>query len=234
MEFAEFQERDFRSANAFDLVAANLKPGTVIDVGCGGGGLVCHLLDRGIEARGIDIDSEIVSAAKRHLRFRHHDDSRVDHTSIESLLAENQRFDNVVSMDCIEHVADDEQLVRNMTEILKPGGRLVLTVPAHSWLYGPRDEAVGHYRRYDRKQLVALVQRIPLRILELRHWNLLGVAPTFVNHRILRRQLNESFRFSNKARHRVINRGLDVWFKLVERRISAPFGLTLLLVATRS
>lgn len=57
-------------------------------------------------------------------------------------------FDTAISLDVLEHIEDDEKFLKEIFRILKPGGKLVLTVPAYQFLFSSFDEEVGHYRRY--------------------------------------------------------------------------------------
>jgi 2-polyprenyl-3-methyl-5-hydroxy-6-metoxy-1,4-benzoquinol methylase len=66
-------------------------------------------------------------------------------------------FDVVGLFDVLEHIADDELVIRKLYEMLRPGGRLILTVPAHRWLWSRIDELSSHHRRYDRKSLASLL-----------------------------------------------------------------------------
>ena len=131
-------------------------------------------------------------------------------------------------------IEDDRTAFAQLVGLTRPGGRIVITVPALMALYGARDEAQGHYRRYEKESLRALTEGHPVRVDELRYWNALGVGPTFVNQRLLGRAIDESFRYGKPGLvPRMLRRGLSLWFSQVENRISPPLGLTLLMVATR-
>ncbi|MCH9683700.1 MAG: class I SAM-dependent methyltransferase [Deltaproteobacteria bacterium] len=228
------QLTDFRSVNLFRMVADNVVPGTVMDVGAGGGGMVSWLLERGHDARGIDLSPTTAAAAGEFLSAQGHDPSRVRNIGLAELIEQGESHDNVLSMDCIEHIEDDRTAFSQLVSLCRPGGRIIVTVPALMAVYGARDEAQGHYRRYERETLRALTQGLPIRIDTLRFWNLLGVAPTFINQRILGRAIDESFRYGKPGLvPRLLRRGLSGWFRHVENRITPPLGLTLLMVGTR-
>ncbi|MFN3197539.1 MAG: methyltransferase domain-containing protein [Bradymonadia bacterium] len=225
---------DFRSANLYRMVNDRLLEGSVLDVGCGSGGLVSWLLDQGRDARGIDHSDATIDTARAHLSLCGHDPARVSTEDLAALVAQGHQVDNVVSMDCLEHVADDRGFLSHMVRLVRPGGRLVITVPALMAVFGPRDEAVGHHRRYHRGDLLDLVADEPLDLMEMRYWNLLGVPPAFLYAKVLKSQMNESFRWGKpNLRKRLLRKGLHTWFAQVERRIVPPLGLTLLMVCTR-
>jgi SAM-dependent methyltransferase len=231
---AEVQLDDFRAANLFQLVGQRLIPGSVLDVGCGAGGMVAWLLEHGCAARGIDSSPATIRVAREFLRGRGLNPNAVSNMPIEALIANKERADNVVSMDCLEHIEHDEDAFAQLIELAPRGGRLIVTVPALMALYGERDRKIGHFRRYSVGRLRELAGRHPVRIDELRFWNLLGVGPTFVSQRILKRAVNESFRYGEpSAAKRAVRAGLSFWFRNVENRIRPPLGLTLLMTATR-
>lgn len=63
------------------------------------------------------------------------------------------RFDTVLYIDVLEHIADDRAELARAAQLLRPGGHLVVLAPAHPGLFSSFDEAVGHYRRYTRRSL---------------------------------------------------------------------------------
>lgn len=69
---------------------------------------------------------------------------------------EHERFDTILYMDVLEHIADDRAELERATGHLQPGGHLIVLSPAHQWLFTPFDEAIGHYRRYTRQSLRAV------------------------------------------------------------------------------
>ena len=230
---AQTRGSDFRADALGHLVAARVQEGTVVDVGCGAGDLVAWLGERGYDVRGIDLSEPIVRAAREHLRERGLNPDWIEQCSIESFIERGELADNIVSTDCLEHIEDDAAAFDSLVTSLRPGGRLIVSVPAMPSLFGPKDVAVGHYRRYTAERLRGFADRPDVRIEELRYWNLLGVAPTFVAVRVLKRAVNDSFRFGAPGLgNRMLRRGLSPWFRHVENRIAPPLGLTLIMVAT--
>lgn len=224
---------DFRAEALASLVAARLQPGNVVDVGCGAGDIVAWLGERGYDVLGIDVSERIVEAAREHLRDRKLDPSWIQCSSVESFVARGELADNVVSLECLEHIEDDASAFDGLVSAVRPGGRLILSVPAMPSLFGPKDVAVGHYRRYTASRLRRLATRPDLRVDELRYWNFLGVAPTFVAVKLLKRAIDDSFRFGAPGfGNRALRKGLAPWFRYVENRVAPPVGLTLILVAT--
>jgi SAM-dependent methyltransferase len=64
-------------------------------------------------------------------------------------------FDTILYIDVLEHVEDDKLELARAVRLLTPDGRLIVLAPAYQALYSPFDEAIGHFRRYDRRSLIA-------------------------------------------------------------------------------
>jgi len=79
-----------------------------------------------------------------------------------------EHFDVVGLFDVLEHLTDDHQALAMVRRMLKPGGRVVITVPAHQWLWGQSDVVAGHKRRYGSRQLEDVVESVGLEVVELR------------------------------------------------------------------
>jgi SAM-dependent methyltransferase len=71
-------------------------------------------------------------------------------------IADGERFDTILYVDVLEHIADDRQELQEAAKRLDVGGHLIVVSPAHQWLYSPFDRAIGHHRRYSRRSLLAL------------------------------------------------------------------------------
>jgi hypothetical protein len=72
-------------------------------------------------------------------------------------LPARQRFNAILYIDVLEHIANDRAEALRAAERLEPGGVLIVLSPAHSFLYTPFDAAIGHFRRYSRSELRAVV-----------------------------------------------------------------------------
>jgi SAM-dependent methyltransferase len=88
-----------------------------------------------------------------------------------------ESFDLVCAIDVIEHIEDDARAVRELLRICRPGGVLLVTVPAYQWLWSDHDDANQHKRRYTRAQLRRLFSSLPVDILKLTHFNLFLSGP---------------------------------------------------------
>jgi SAM-dependent methyltransferase len=97
-------------------------------------------------------------------------------------------FDAVVLINVLEHIEDDAEMLRMLHMLLRPGGTLVLFVPALAWLYGSLDRLVDHKRRYSSGGLRSVVRGAGFEIETHKYFDVLGIAPWFVAGRVVRQQ----------------------------------------------
>jgi len=98
-----------------------------------------------------------------------------------------ERIDTIVCLNVLEHIEDDGGTLRDFAQILPPGGRLALLVPAMPALYGSLDVNLRHFRRYDKEPLRRLVTDAGFSVDEIRYLNRPGVAGWWLNSRLLKR-----------------------------------------------
>ncbi|MBM4359823.1 MAG: class I SAM-dependent methyltransferase [Deltaproteobacteria bacterium] len=220
---------DFRATNLNRLVLELIPPGRVLDLGCGNGALSADLHRAGREVTSQDVSERMVAMTRRHLEHQGLAASRVRLGTVEEI-PERAGFDAVVALDVIEHIEDDRRAVECLRDALKPGGTLVLSVPALQWLYGPKDVEVGHFRRYDREGLLALLDRAGFAVDGCRYWNTLGILPVWLSN-LRGKRLDESVRYSSSPGKRALNTALGAWFRHVENSLRPPLGMTLLVHA---
>jgi ubiquinone/menaquinone biosynthesis C-methylase UbiE len=118
----------------------------VLDAGCGSGRTMDDLAAYG-EVHGFDLNP----LGAEHARGRGHADVRV--ARVEEMPWDDASFDLVTCLDVIEHTPDDVASLRELRRVTRPGGWLVVTVPAYQFLWSSHDVANEHYRRYRRRQL---------------------------------------------------------------------------------
>jgi SAM-dependent methyltransferase len=135
----------------------------ILEIGCGTGHNLMMLKGFG-SVDGVEIDP----AARRIAS------SRLGHAVKDAPLptltgVERRAYDLVAILDVLEHVEEDEAALVSIAERLKPGGRILITVPAHPWMWSAHDEVNHHKRRYTRKTLTKVIEAAGLKI-EMMSW----------------------------------------------------------------
>lgn len=129
----------------------------ILDVGCGTGATLSVLEELG-EAIGIDSSEEALGFCKN----RGH--RRLILARAEDLPTAAASVDVITALDLLEHIEDDAKAVRQLAEALRPGGLLLVTVPAYRSLWSEHDEALDHVRRYEAARLRELLLEAGLQI----------------------------------------------------------------------
>jgi len=194
----------------------------VLDVGAGIGTFTDLAAADGREVVAAEPDAPF--AARLRERFANRPNVEVREAEAATLDVE-QAFDSVICFNVLEHIADDEGALRSFREVLVPGGKLLLLVPAHPSLFGAVDEVVEHQRRYRRQELSALLVSCGFAIDDARYVNPVAALGWFVSSRILRRRLLPERSLLLYDRLVPLLRSLD--------RIPLPFGLSVWVVARR-
>jgi SAM-dependent methyltransferase len=137
--------------------------GAVLEVGAGNG-VNTGFLKTEDSSRWVCLEPDAVLAGQLETRCRTLGCEVVVGTLED--VPEPLRFDTILYIDVLEHIADDRAELRRATAYLRGGGHLVVLAPAHQWLFTPFDAAIGHHRRYTRRTLahVAPPELEPVRI----------------------------------------------------------------------
>ncbi len=100
-------------------------------------------------------------------------------------LPAGELFDSILYVDVVEHIHDDAAELEHASAHLLPGGRLIVLVPAHNFLFTPFDAAIGHFRRYNKRMLLRAVPR-DLHLRRLRYLDSVGMLASLANKLVLR------------------------------------------------
>jgi SAM-dependent methyltransferase len=170
----------------YDVIAPHLGR-RVLEVGSGIGNMSAHLLE-GEPERLVLTDMDPWYREQLADRFAGRDEVRVDELLLPDPMAADRfagdRIDTIVALNVVEHIADDTGSLRTMRDILAPGGRIVILVPAMEALYGELDRELGHHRRYTRRSLAAAFETAGFEIEDLFWFNRAGVPGWWFNGRV--------------------------------------------------
>jgi SAM-dependent methyltransferase len=149
-------------------------------------------------------------------------------------------YDAVCVFDVLEHLQDDKTVVRKIIRSLKPGGRFIFTAPAFKAIFSQHDSAMGHFRRYERRELSALLSEAGFRDVSLGYWNVL-LFPSVAMMRLVKKLFNrgkdgDSLKTEAINLPKPLNR-LLLFILDSEKRLFGlkrlPFGLTIYGIAKK-
>lgn len=158
----------------------------LLEVGCGVGNFTAELLDLD---RVVALDLEAAYVAELERRLGPHPALRTVVSSatrpeLPARLA-GEQLDCALALNVLEHVEDDVGALRTVARCLRPGSAVVVQVPAHPWLSGTMDRALGHLRRYGPGRLGRTLLAAGLSPERVWQWNLCGVPGWLLNGRLL-------------------------------------------------
>ena len=199
--------------------------GKILEIGCGIGNFTKTLLEFG-QVYGIDIREDYVNETKKILKTN---GAKIGLGDIEKggYFFRGEKFDSIVCINVLEHIRDDVRALRNMYNLLKKGGVLILIIPAHPFLYGEIDRAIGHFRRYTKKDISFKLDEYGFYIQKFRTLNFIGAIGWFISGRILKNKIvdQSKIKFFNL---------LAPFFLRIEDMIEPVFGTSFLIIARKS
>lgn len=155
-------------------------PKTLLEIGCGTGGNLLFFQSRFARVVGLDLSPAAVRLARGRTALPIHEgDFRLLPPELW------QEMELTLLADVLEHVPDDRAFVGDLLALMPVGGHLLVTVPAHPFLWSRHDEALGHCRRYRPQELLALFQGGQSRVLFSSPFNSV-LLPAIALYRFLR------------------------------------------------
>ncbi len=141
------------------------RPRRILDLGCGMGGFLEGLGKLGDRVYPSDVEVESLS----HCRERGFQGGVA--SSGYALPYADESFDLVCLFDALEHIPDDHRAMAEIVRVLRPGGRVFVSVPAYQFLYANNDRIAQHYRRYTRSGLSEVFRGAGLEVEKNTHTN---------------------------------------------------------------
>ena len=233
-EMADLDQRHWwyrgRRAILAELIRREAMPpkdGRILEIGCGTGHNL-EMLGKFGRVEAIELDDESRGIAEQ----------RLGRGIMVARLPElegvaDRSYDLVAALDVIEHIDDDAAALAAIAPKLKPGGKFVMTVPAHPWMWSAHDAVNHHKRRYSRGALRRLVEGSPLRLDKIGYFNSL-LFPLAVADRLVSKMRGKD-EAEVKLPSAPLNAGLQAVFAAERHlvgRLPLPPGLSLFAVAS--
>jgi SAM-dependent methyltransferase len=212
-----------------DRLAGARRDLRILEAGCGTGGNLKMLERYGrVSAFEPDAEARAIAEGKSGL-------SVSAGTLPEGIPFARDAFDIVVALDVMEHVEKDQAGLAALGKELAPGGRLIITVPAHGWMWSRHDEVHHHFRRYSYDELKTKLEKAGLRPITMTYFNSI-LFPLIAMVRLVGKALGRQGAGDDHLPSPLLNRILKVLFSSEGRligRVRLPVGVSLLAVAER-
>lgn len=197
--------------------------GRILEIGCGIGNFSKLLIKYG-ELTAIDVNKEYIGAARNEVNW----EALIGVGDIEkgNYFFKKKDFDTVVCMNVLEHIKNDRKALKNIYKLLRQRGILVLMVPAQKFLYNSIDKSIGHYRRYEKNEMIRLLQNTGFEVINIRKLNFFGAIGWYIAGTLLK---EDSI---SESKIRVFNT-LAPFFLMYENFFEPQIGTTILAIARK-
>ncbi len=202
-----------------------------IDIGAGTGNVTGYLISNGYENICVgEMHSNGLEYARRN------GIKELYQFDILKVTFDNE-FDFVCLFDLLEHVEDENKVLGNVCRMLhKQNGKVIITVPAHQWLWSLYDRAAHHKRRYKKKALREKIKENGFEVIEIKYF-FISIVPLLFLRRIFKPDRGRDYaghRSEDSANNRFMNKIL-LWFCRIENKfidfIPNFFGGSLYVIA---
>ena len=178
----------FRSLHAHmqrELDAARLPAdATILDAGCGTGGLIFRLRPHAPQRQWIGLDFSPMACELARQRLG--SVIPIHHASITAIPLSDASVDAIVTADVLCQIEDARPAVAEFARLLRPGGLLVVNVPAYMWMWSYHDDAVHTRHRFNRREIAAILHAEHFAVSRLTHLNALAFPAAFAKRKLFR------------------------------------------------
>ena len=232
-KYFELDQRHFWRASKRALILEWLSIGIgarrelrILDIG-GACSITSQKMQMFGEVKIVEPNEEMIKISKKHLNLDIVRGSLPDKIDIDG------NFDVVTLFDVLEHIEEVDESIKVVSGLLKPGGLLLITVPAVKWLWSDHDISLHHFRRYTKRELLNLVDKFDFEVERCSYYTSF-LFPLVVTQRLLKRVLpsRAEARYDVKLPPDLINRLLTMIMKVERvslRYVDLPIGSSLII-----
>jgi SAM-dependent methyltransferase len=137
------------------------------------------------------------------------------------------KYDTIFALNVVEHIENDHLALQNLSTLLKPGGRLIILVPAYQGLFNSFDHHLGHFRRYTKSSLSNVMTKCGLSVERSFYFNFIGIFGWFTSGKMTRQKTIP------KGHIKIYNFLVPI-FKVMDKIILRQAGLSVICVARKT
>lgn len=235
---APLEEKNFWFRSRNEIIVWALRKwggikGKFLEIGCGTGFVLSRIEKEfpGVQTYGSEIHGRGLAFASK--RLQHTELFQMDALRIPF----QQEFDTIGLFDTLEHIPEDEAVLRQIHQALAPGGGVILTVPQHRFLWSKVDEFTHHARRYDRKDLRQKLEKAGFRVVGATSFVSVLLPLMWMSRMLQEKQTSEFDPGAEFKIHPLLNfileKALGVERIFIQFGLSLPWGGSLLMVARK-
>lgn len=209
-----------------ESVMKYIKP-PILEIGSGTGNLSSFF----IKKRPIflsDVDLHLIKHLKN--KFLKKNNVFIEKIDVEKECSSKFRskFFSVVGVNVLEHIKNDGVALKNVREYLKPGGKLILLVPAKKNIYTKLDKNLGHFRRYEKKELIQKIEKSGYDIEKIYFFNIVGLLSWIIRDKVEKENIHLG------KKQIVLFNSIVPILRVLESFIKIPVGISLIVVARKN
>jgi len=202
----------------------------VLDYGCGSGRVSQLLQEQGVRLDAADVSEKALGYCKER--------GIQNLINLQNQEPQESAYDMVILCDVLEHVENHEDLLRSIRKLLKDKGKLLITVPAFSWLWSGQDFVSNHFRRYTKRELLKVVKGSGFKPLKSSYYNtflfpivagVIFLKRLFKPRSMYETDIEEMPKWTNRILTGIFRS--EKWFL---RFFRFPFGVSIVSVCERS
>ncbi len=201
----------------------------LLELGAGIGNISYHFtknIPKGSTFYISEIDTHLISILRKKYNKKNIKVIKLDITKVSNKLYLN-KFKAVFAINVLEHIENDLSALKNSHKLLQKNGLLILLVPAKMYAYSNLDKELGHYRRYEKDELIKKISDAKFTIESIKYFNIVGLLSWMVRNKF-------------EQEHRML-RPYQIWIfekivpflKALESFIPIPVGISLIVVARK-
>jgi ubiquinone/menaquinone biosynthesis C-methylase UbiE len=209
------------------------KDAKILEIGCSGGALIRFLNKKGFnETYGIDISEDAIKICKKRKI------QNVNTMDARNIKFTNNKFDLIIASDIIEHIKEDKSALLEWNRILNVNGKMIIFAPAFNYLWSNHDTINRHYRRYNKKSFLKILNETNFQVNRISYWNFTIFFP-ILGLQILQKNLRLNFQKKDRLYkiNPIINKLLILLLKIEKKYLhylNFPIGVSIFAVCKKN